>query len=350
MLTHLSVRGSARALVRSAAVASAITVGLGAAYIAVGAVENRAAQARSQRLADAVAHGFSEAALRSQGRDMAPGALAIARRHDPYGMAGDAARDRDASLFAARLEQAASGKARPASRTAPAAQPFRLANALDSSRELECLTQAVYFEARGETAAGQAAVAQVVLNRVRHPAFPKTVCGVIFQGASSRTAQFSFTNDGSLRRGRESGAWRRAQKVAARALDGYVIPELGKATHFHATRVSPGWGGMVRVASVGQHVFYRFGARGGGVREVLRPKARPDTEARTVYASILPTQIAAPAAYTDAVAAPAEASPAPRVAEVAAEAANTQETKGLPAAAKPAAKAHDTDAGDVPAV
>ena len=87
------------------------------------------------------------------------------------------------------------------------AGPFQIGNALQSSRELECLADAVYYEARGETPSGQAAVAQVVMNRVRHPAFPKSICGVVFQGAYNRTGcQFSFACDGSMRRARDIGA------------------------------------------------------------------------------------------------------------------------------------------------
>ena len=126
-------------------------------------------------------------------------------------------------------------------------------------RELDCLTQAVYFEARGETVRGQAAVAQVVLNRVKHPAFPKTGCAVVFQGAATRGCQFSFACDGSTRRAREAGAWDRARKIAARAMSGAVLADVGSATHFHTTGVSPVWGPrMLRVSQVGLHVFYRF--------------------------------------------------------------------------------------------
>ncbi len=142
------------------------------------------------------------------------------------------------------------------------AHPFRTPNrdALQQSRDLDCLTDAVYYEARGETGAGQAAVAQVVLNRVRHPAFPKSVCGVVFQGVSNDGCQFSFACDGSMHRPKELDAWRRAEQVAARALTGFVMPSVGNATHFHAVGVQPGWGpGLMKVAQVGLHVFYRFG-------------------------------------------------------------------------------------------
>ena len=133
-----------------------------------------------------------------------------------------------------------------------------------SPHELECLTAAVYFEARGETPAGQAAVAQVVLNRVRHPAFPKSICGVVYQGAVSHVCQLSFVCDGQMRRAHEPAAWIRAHDIAARALDGYVMAGVGRATHFHVIRLGHIWGpSMVRVARVGGHDFYAFGAHHG---------------------------------------------------------------------------------------
>ena len=148
----------------------------------------------------------------------------------------------------------------------PAAKPFQ-AGVLNPARELECLAQAVYYEARGETPAGQAAVAQVVLNRVRHPAFPKSICGVVFQGArSGRGCQFSFACDGSLRLTREMGAWTRAEKIASRAFEGQVMSQVGNATHFHVTAIQPGWSNLLKVAQVGAHVFYRFGGKAGAAK------------------------------------------------------------------------------------
>jgi hypothetical protein len=142
------------------------------------------------------------------------------------------------------------------------------------SRDLECLTEAVYFEARGESRDGQLAVAQVVLNRVKHPSFPKTVCGVVYQGAKNRRGcQFSFACDGRAEHASEGAAWRRAQKVAARALAGVVVGEIGSATHFHALRVQPGWGpGLRQTAQVGLHVFYKLVPRGSAKREAAPEK------------------------------------------------------------------------------
>ncbi len=132
------------------------------------------------------------------------------------------------------------------------------------TRDLDCLTQAVYYEARGESPRGQAAVAQVVINRVRHPAFPKSVCAVVFQGAGGGKAdcQFSFVCDGSLRQARDRQAWRRARAVASRALSGEVMSDIGPATHFHKTGLGDIWGeGLVKVSEIGMHAFYRFGHR-----------------------------------------------------------------------------------------
>jgi len=125
--------------------------------------------------------------------------------------------------------------------------------------DLECMTDAVYYEARGESLRGQAAVAQVVMNRVNHPAFPKSVCGVVFQGASRSGCQFSFACDGSMKLTRETDAWARAHLVARRALAGMSGANIGRATHFHTTAVSPIWASsMQRVTQVGTHVFYKL--------------------------------------------------------------------------------------------
>jgi len=269
-------RADARALVGAVLVGSASGLALGAVYLAGGLAQTAGQHARVTRLADGASEGFSDVALMNAASRMDQGALAVARRHDPYTVAGAAQRDRQVSLLVARLENRRADASVPRSGPLmlrasyggpfnPAASPFRLGNVLESSRELDCLAEAVYYEARGETPSGQAAVAQVVLNRVRHPAFPKSICGVVFQGAYRKIGcQFSFACDGSMNRGRERGAWGRAQKIASRALSGAVMNEVGSATHFHTTGVAPGWGPrLLKVAQVGMHVFYRFGGRAG---------------------------------------------------------------------------------------
>ena len=125
---------------------------------------------------------------------------------------------------------------------------------------LTCLTQAVYYEAANEPMQGRRAVAQVVLNRMRHPAYPKSVCGVVYQGSERRTGcQFSFTCDGSLLRSPTSNAWREAQDVARAALSGEVEPSVGTATHYHADYVLPKWAfALGKIEQLGRHIFYRF--------------------------------------------------------------------------------------------
>lgn len=125
---------------------------------------------------------------------------------------------------------------------------------------LDCLTAAVYYEAASEDLTGQRAVAQVVLNRMRHPAFPKSVCGVVYEGAQRTTGcQFSFTCDGSLARVPSRTGWDRARGVAAAALAGYVEPSVGTSTHYHAAYVVPYWAwSLDKVAVIGAHIFYRW--------------------------------------------------------------------------------------------
>jgi spore germination cell wall hydrolase CwlJ-like protein len=122
----------------------------------------------------------------------------------------------------------------------------------------ECLATAALYEA-GRDTRGQRAVIQVVLNRVRHPGFPSTVCGVVYQGSSRRTGcQFTFTCDGSFERRRTRAGWADARKAAKRALEGYVFAEVGTATHYHTDWVVPYWSGsLAKIAQVETHIFYR---------------------------------------------------------------------------------------------
>lgn len=129
-------------------------------------------------------------------------------------------------------------------------------------RALDCLASALLYEA-GDTRKGQAAVAQVVLNRVRHPAFPHSVCGVVYQG-SERTSgcQFTFTCDGALARIPTPAMWRRARETAAAFLAGETDPAVGMATHYHTDWVRPYWSpALDKVAQVDTHLFFRW--RGG---------------------------------------------------------------------------------------
>jgi len=141
-----------------------------------------------------------------------------------------------------------------------AAQPFVASR--DSGtfeRSLECLSQAIYYEARSQSDDGQRAVAQVVLNRVRHPAFPNSVCGVVYQGSERSTGcQFTFTCDGSMNAGVQPYAWERARRIAESALRGSVYRPVGLATNYHTTAIHPYWApSLVPQVIVGAHIFYR---------------------------------------------------------------------------------------------
>lgn len=135
-----------------------------------------------------------------------------------------------------------------------------LADPLAYTAALDCLTAAVYYEAASESGQGQRAVAQVVLNRVRHPAFPARICDVVYQGSERPTGcQFTFTCDGSLRRQPSLAGWQRAQRIAENALAGAVEPAVGMATHYHADWVAPYWAPELdKIAAMGVHIFYRW--------------------------------------------------------------------------------------------
>ena len=143
---------------------------------------------------------------------------------------------------------------------APAKPFFLHASGAERDRAVLCMTQAVYYEAALEPLAGQQAVAQTVINRLRHPDFPKSVCGVVYEGSQLPIGcQFSFTCDGSLARPPIEPYWSRAKEVAEAALDGFVAKDIGPATHYHADYVFPRWGPeMVKIVQLGAHIFYRY--------------------------------------------------------------------------------------------
>ena len=168
----------------------------------------------------------------------------------------------------------------------------------DRWRALQCLTTAIYYEAASEPDAGQRAVAQVVLNRVAHPAWPNTVCGVVYQGSERPGCQFSFACDGSLARRPMKAFWDRARRVAADALAGHVYAPVGLATHYHTTAVYPQWAPSLRfIGTIGAHRFYNwagaagkpaaFAARYLGAEPVAAPHPRTWTPSPTDLADPL---------------------------------------------------------------
>ncbi len=136
-----------------------------------------------------------------------------------------------------------------------------------TASELKCLATAIYFEARGEPQEGQLAVAQVVLNRLKNPAYPNTVCGVVYQNKNRRhRCQFSFACDGRSDRITDARSWATAQELAKRAVEEQTdtfISAVGSSTHYHATYVHPRWARrMTETDKIGRHIFYN--TRNGG--------------------------------------------------------------------------------------
>jgi spore germination cell wall hydrolase CwlJ-like protein len=128
-------------------------------------------------------------------------------------------------------------------------------------REMRCLAEAVYFEARSETEEGQAAVAQVVLNRVLHENYPDTICGVVYQNRHRFLAcQFTFACEGRSLRITEPEAWRTAVQIATGVADGTIyLADVGASTHYHADYVRPRWArSLKRMDTIGRHTFYRL--------------------------------------------------------------------------------------------
>jgi spore germination cell wall hydrolase CwlJ-like protein len=129
---------------------------------------------------------------------------------------------------------------------------------------LKCMTQAIYYEAANEPIAGKRAVAQVVLNRLKHPAYPNSVCGVVYEGANAPVCQFSFTCDGSLLRTPAARQWAESRSVAQASLAGSVMPDVGSATNYHADYVLPRWAFTLgKITKIGAHIFYRLPGSGG---------------------------------------------------------------------------------------
>ena len=177
----------------------------------------------------------------------------------------------------------------------PAAKPFAFkGNTAARAQALECLASAVYYEAGQETAEGQRAVAQVVLNRVRHSAFPATVCGVVYQGSTRVTGcQFTFTCDGSLYRQPDASGWRRSYRVAEAALSGLVYAPVGYATHYHANYVVPYWAStLAKNAVVGAHIFYRWAGGWGQPAAFGKAYARSEPDARALRSAALAAEAA----------------------------------------------------------
>ena len=138
--------------------------------------------------------------------------------------------------------------------------PSHYRRAEEMSKQMKCLAEAVYYEARSESTEGQIAVAEVIMNRVRDHRYPNTACDVVYQGATRTTGcQFTFTCDGTLARQPRGNKWAAAKSIAAHVYLNLDEPRTGGATHYHATYVNPVWNsGLIQTSRIGTHIFYRF--------------------------------------------------------------------------------------------
>ncbi|MBG7614248.1 cell wall hydrolase [Brevundimonas sp. BAL450] len=281
-----------QALKRTWRIVTAAPVVVGALALAMSA--SSTVRPESDRTAEGLARltqgQLNEAGLLAVSGRLDPATLALAQRHDPAfgrpGISGLTPGWESLTLNGRpRLDGTASGADARRLNAAMAAEAgalrparpfvFNAATAEDRRRAQRCLTQAVYYEAALESTLGQEAVAQVVLNRVRDPNYPNTVCGVVFEGAERTTGcQFSFTCDGSLAQGPVGWAWRRAEAVAQRALAGHVAAEVGTATHYHADYVYPWWAPTVtKIRQIGAHIFYRWNGALGDTAAFIQAHA-----------------------------------------------------------------------------
>lgn len=269
-----------------------------------------------------VTGSFSDKGLARYVADYDPAMLALAKRHDPrphtdyWGRVegwevidlkaiprlGDREPDFEEARIINALRPAVPDGLEPA-------KPFVLTGSADArAKALKCLTQAVYYEAGFEPGEGQMAVAQTVINRMRHPGYPKSICGVIYEGAARATGcQFSFACDGSLAREPAAAMWANAEAVARRALKGFVFKPVGTATHYHADYVAPYWAPtLVKLKQFGQHIFYRWTGPSGMLAAFKgRYSGNETVSADILYAADPRTLEAAPPEVLAAQAVPA---------------------------------------------
>ena len=268
-LAGLRLGAAARGALRIGAVAVLTFVVCFAIRVAL---SREAARTRLHTLVEAGDGDVSDAQLTSLMADVGPGAVHIAASHDPDAPLGDLGRPTawkrleipgPPRLWLGKLSmqeaQRVNGAIPDAQVANPAADPFVLrATAAEKAAAVQCMTAAIYYEAALEPRQGQEAVAQVILNRMRHPGYPKSVCGVVFQGSDRPGCQFSFACDGSMARQPVAWAWRNAHDVAEQALDGFVMKQVGTATHYHTSWVMAAWTPtLLKVAQIGAHIFFR---------------------------------------------------------------------------------------------
>lgn len=231
------------------------------------------------------------------------------------------------------------------------------------AREKQCLSEAIFYEARSESRLGQFAVAEVIKNRVRSPAYPNTICGVVYQGSKRSTGcQFSFTCDGSMRRKPYGEAWREAQEIASLVLQGLAPKIVGQSTHYHTVDISPYWApSLIQTGVVGAHVFYRLpnraertqlaAAQAAALAALESAEAPSDEELAANEPSLIASASQAPVeplAGASAPTTPAPTTPAPVTADAPAPAAPQQLAPPLPNAPVNALPVAPTSQSDPP--
>lgn len=214
----------------------------------------------------------------------------------------------------------------------PAGLAFRAASSADRERALQCMTQAIYYEAGTEPESGQRAVAQVVLNRVRHPGYANSICGVVYEGSERSTGcQFTFTCDGALARRPVAGIWARAQRYAREAIDGRAFGEVGYATHYHTLDVWPYWGRTLTMTNmIGRHLFHRLRGSAGGPGAFTVRYAGREPSPRPWRPRPTEVEVAAEAAAEPAVEVADRLPPAPALRERVAPGGRRREPNNLP--------------------
>jgi spore germination cell wall hydrolase CwlJ-like protein len=213
----------------------------------------------------AIAEAKSEKAPKG-GKDVAPAETAESPKAEPVALAyagpADDGIEATKEPFAAVIAKPGSVILDPNIKATHAWLNNPIPKSAHSKTEMKCLADAIYFEARGEPEQGRIAVAQVVLNRLKNPAYPKTICGVVYQNKNKRhRCQFSFACDGIRDRITNKAAWAEAQALAKRVLDDektLYISDVGASTHYHATYVKPRWARkMTKKEKIGRHIFYQ---------------------------------------------------------------------------------------------
>ncbi|MFT3729771.1 MAG: cell wall hydrolase [Terricaulis sp.] len=235
---------------------AATIVCLAAAAVAMPVISYRAAEQRSGAEWQATTTAFQQELARQLQTSTDPNAhvqlTSLRTGTDGLRARGTATLFDSADARALMVQAVLRGpaSATPSARTEPA---------LDQHQR-NCLAQAIYYEARGESQQGQVAVAEVVMNRTRSGYYPNTVCGVVYQGSALKTGcQFTFTCDGSMAALPRGRAWVQSQQLANAVMMGYTRPVTQHATHYHTTAVNPVWSArLVETTQIGSHIFYRM--------------------------------------------------------------------------------------------